>query len=377
MLRRFRLNIDFQALLPLGWSSFFEPYLAELPRPDLAVARVIEEHKGSYVLLEGGGQYRAKVGGALHHRAERRGALPAVGDWVATLTAGSTPSEVSSAHPGENHALIEYVFPRRSKFTRKVAGRQQQEQIIAANLDVVFVVGALNREFNLRRLERYLVLVWESGARPVLLLNKADLCDDREAVLAEAAAVAPGVDVHLLSARLGEGVDQVRRHLGRGRTAAFVGSSGVGKSTLTNALLGHERLAVSAVREGDDRGRHTTTSRRMLFLPDGSMVIDTPGMRELQLWEAGSGVERAFDDVGSFADECRFRDCTHNGEPGCRVRTALQDGELDEERLENYRKLQAELDFQRRKQDPRLLHEQKEKWKKLCQAARESSRRKR
>jgi len=320
---------------------------------------VVEEFKGCQRVRAEQGEYLAEIAGKIRYHAEDRDDLPAVGDWV-----GIAP------RPEEGRARIECILPRRTKLSRKVAGRGVSEQIVATNLDTVFVVSALNREFNVRRIERYLAVVWDSGARPVVLLNKADLCANAAARAAEVEMVALGTPVHLLSALAGTGLEAVREYLARGETAAFVGSSGVGKSTIINMLAGAESLRVQAVREDDDRGRHTTTSRHMIFLPGGGMVIDTPGMRELQLWDSEEGVAQAFGDIATLAQRCKFRNCSHRGEPGCAVEAAILSGLLEHERLENHRKLQAELRFQERKIDPQVARQDKEKWKKIHKAMR-------
>jgi ribosome biogenesis GTPase / thiamine phosphate phosphatase len=243
------------------------------------------------------------------------------------------------------------------------------EQIVATNLGTVFVVSALNREFNLRRIERYLTIVWDSGARPVVLLNKADLCPDTAARAADVESIALGTPVHLLSALEKTGLEAVRSYLARGTTAAFVGSSGVGKSTIINRLA-DVALRVQSMREQDDRGQHTTTSRQMIFLSGEGMLIDTPGMRELQLWDHKDGAAQAFEDIATLSQSCKFRNCGHQGEPGCAVEAAIQQGELSFERLENYRKLLAELRFQERKMNPEVARQDKEKWKKIHKAMR-------
>jgi ribosome biogenesis GTPase len=353
------------SLFELGWNEFFENEFGRSSIAGTRPARVVEELKDSWRVCGEFGELLAKVAGKLRYAAQsphraagvQRKQLPAVGDWVAI-----NPRE------HEARATILAVLPRRSKVSRKAAGRAAAEQIIAANLDTIFVVSSLNRDFNPRRIERYLAMVWESGASPVVLLTKADLCDDPAAAQAEVESVAIGVPVHVLSAVTGDGLTALEKYLRTGRTVALVGSSGVGKSTLINRLLGKEQMATKPIREDDDRGRHATTSRRLVLLPGGGMLIDTPGMRELQLWDAEAGLGRAFDDVSTFASRCKFRDCLHLGEPGCAVREAIANGKLAAERLENYRKLDRELQYLARKQDAGLQSAQEKKWRKVHQA---------
>jgi ribosome biogenesis GTPase / thiamine phosphate phosphatase len=361
-------------LADLGWNQFFAAQLPLLADPTaseaLVPARVTEESKGFHRVRSADGEYLAELAGKLRKIASDPAARPAVGDWVLI------------APRSDGRARIETVFARRTKLSRKVAGRAFREQVVAANLDVVFVTTALNRDFNLRRIERFLAVVWESGARPVILLNKVDLCADSQtaaARTAEVESIAPGVPVYLASAIELTGLDAIRSHLAPGATAAFVGSSGVGKSTIINALLGTATLATQPVRSSDDRGRHTTTSRQMIFLPagitaaGGAILIDTPGVRELQLWDSDDGVAQTFDDITSLAANCKFRDCTHKGEPGCAVEAAIASGQLDPARLEHLRKLESEVQFQQRKADPILASETKNRWKKIHKAQRQMS----
>ena len=342
----------------LGWNSFFESQFEEINHAGLMPARVVEEFKGFYRVKSERAEYLAETAGKLQYQAVGREDLPAVGDWVAIIP-----------RPEEGRARIEHVLPRRTKLVRKVVGREMSEQIVATNLDTVFVVSALNREFNLRRIERYLTIVWDSGARPVVLLNKADLCPDAATRASDVEGIALGTPVHLLSALERAGLEAVRSYLARGTTAAFVGSSGVGKSTIINRIAG-AFLRVQPVREHDDRGQHTTTSRQMIFLGDEGMLIDTPGMRELQLLDHEEGAAQAFQDIGALSQSCKFRDCGHHGEPGCAIEAAVQRGELSLDRLQSYRKVLAELHFQERKMNPEVARQVKEKWKKIHKAMR-------
>ena len=331
----------------LGWNGFFAAHFAEVAEaaaPGLLPARVIEQ-AGLYRVATGAPvspgppgppgdiELLAEPAGRLRREARESDAssLPAVGDWVAIR-----------APEAQGTARIEAVLPRRSAFTRRAAGRRHERQVVAANIDTVFLVSGLDGDFNPRRIERYATAAWDSGARPVVLLNKADLSDDLYARVAEVEDVALGIPVHAVSALTGAGFESLAPYLTPGGTVAFLGSSGVGKSTLVNRLLGREAQAIAAVRESDDRGRHTTTSRALFVAPGGWLLIDTPGMRELQLWE-GEGLNAAFADVEDLAAGCAFRDCRHAGEPGCAVLEAVERGELSPGRLESYRKLQREL----------------------------------
>jgi ribosome biogenesis GTPase / thiamine phosphate phosphatase len=327
----------------LGWDASFADAFRPFEAEGLAPARAAVEHRSEYVVYSQHGELRAELAGRLRHDDEH----PAVGDWLAV-----------AARADEGRATIHAVLPRRSAFVRKVAWAETKPQVVAANVDVVFVVCGLDGNYNVRRIERYLTLAWESGAQPVVLLTKSDLCDEVESRTFEVESVAFGVPVHAVSAPRGDGVETVRSYVPGGRTAALLGSSGVGKSTLVNALVGHELLATREIRE-DGRGRHTTTHRELVALHDGGLVLDTPGMRELQLWDADSGIEAAFQDIEELAGQCRFSDCSHRREPGCAVRSALANGTLDLERFESWRKLQRELERLARKQDGRAQSEER------------------
>ncbi|MBI3470849.1 MAG: ribosome small subunit-dependent GTPase A, partial [Candidatus Solibacter usitatus] len=315
-----------------GWSEFFAARFAPYAGRGLVPGRISAQHKDLYFAYTGDGELRAEMSGQFRFQAGERGEFPAVGDWVAL-----------SVRPEEGAATIHAVLPRQSRFSRRAAGEKTEEQVIASNVDIVFLVSGLDGDFNPRRIERYLTMAWESGAEPVIVLNKADLCADTGARLREAERVAPGVPVLLTSAVADDAWSALRAWIAPGRTAAFLGSSGVGKSSLINRLLGVERQAVRDVRAGDDHGRHTTSCRSLIPLSGGGLLMDVPGMRELQLWTAGDGFHSAFEDVQSLAASCRFRDCSHQGEPGCAVSSAVERGALAGDRLESYHKLRREL----------------------------------
>ena len=312
--------------IPDRWAALAAQY------PERIVGRITLQEKGMYWIRTVMGEQNALVSGKFQFDAQSSSDYPAVGDYVM----------VSCADPVT--AIIHQVLPRKSLFVRKAAGTSKTEQAVAANIDTVFLCMSLNNDFNLRRLERYLAVAWESGADPVVVLTKADLCADLPQKQREVETIAMGVDILTTSAMEQEGYRQIMPYITEGRTVAFVGSSGVGKSTLINRLLGEERLATDGLRK-DDKGHHTTTHRELLFLPNGAMVIDTPGMRELGMWDTASGVEQTFTDIEALAARCRFRNCSHTSEPGCALRAALRSGELDSGRWQSYQKLKNENSY--------------------------------
>jgi ribosome biogenesis GTPase / thiamine phosphate phosphatase len=337
----------------LGWDDGFAAALE--PHDNCIPGRVSAQHRGEYDVLVERGELRAHVAGRLRHEASSGAELPAVGDWVAL-----------------RDETIHAVLPRRTAFLRKVAWSQTEAQVLAANIDSVFVVTGLDDDFSVRRLERYLTLAWESGASPVVVLTKADLCDDPLAWLLEAEQVALGVPAHVVSNVTGEGIDELTSYLAPAKTVALLGSSGVGKSSLANRLLGGE---VQPTKElaGDGTGRHTTTARELLRLPGGALLVDTPGLREIQLWDADEGIQEAFADIDELAADCRFNDCAHMREPGCAVQAAIDEGRLPRERLQSYRALQRELKRLALKQDARLRSEERKKWVKQVRSRRKVS----
>ena len=339
-----------------GWNDGFAAAFAEHSRAGRVPGRIVLEHTHIYRVATEAGEPLARVSGRLRHRAQARGDFPAVGDWVA----------LEPVDTGE--ARIHAVLPRFSRFSRRAAGDATEEQIVAANIDTVFLIGGLDGDFNPRRIERYLVVAWESGAMPVVVLNKADLVPDPARHVAEVEAVAPGVSVHAVSARVPESLEVLRRYLGIGRTAALLGSSGVGKSTIVNRLVGFDLLRTQDVRITDSRGRHTSTARQMVLLEAGGVLIDTPGMRELQLWDSGDALGDAFADIDELAVSCRFRDCRHSNEPGCAVRAAVADGTLATIRFDSYQKLAAERDHQAKQLDARAMLEEKRRAKVMGRA---------
>ncbi|AFY52652.1 ribosome small subunit-dependent GTPase A [Rivularia sp. PCC 7116] len=343
----------------LGWNDFFASSFESLRQQELTVARVAIEHRNTYILHSEIGEVPGEVTGKFRHNAIQAQDFPAVGDWV-----------VISLRESEKNAVIHSVLPRKSKFSRQSIGAITEEQIVAANVDTVFLVSGLDGDFNPRRIERYLILAWESGANPVILLNKADLCQNIEDCLNQVENIALGVPIITISAANSQGLEALQTYLQPGKTVALLGSSGVGKSTITNKLKGEAIQAVKAVRQGDDRGRHTTSHRELILLPNGSLIIDTPGMRELQIWASETSLSSTFEDIESLAQECRFRNCQHIKEPGCAVQQALQEGRLSNSRFFSYQKLQKELDYLSQKQDQKVYLDTKKRWKTITKSMR-------
>ena len=337
----------------LGWSPHFEQHMEPHRALGLVPGRVAVQHRGGYVVYTEAGETTARLPGRMRTDGSD---LPAVGDWVALRPL-----------PNEPETMLEAVLPRLSKFSRHEAGKVTREQVVAANVDVAFLVAALNQDLNPRRLERYITTAWSGGSTPVVVLTKPDLCDDVAGALAAAETVALGISVHVVNGLTGEGVEGLTGYLTDHRTIALLGSSGAGKSTLLNRIAGTDLQLVQEIRH-DGKGRHTTTERHLFPVGDG-LVLDTPGIRELQLWEDDS-IDQTFADVAELAGSCRFGDCTHEREPGCAVIAAHADGRLPSERLESYRKLQRELHHLRLKQDRRAAAEEKRKYKVLTKSYR-------
>ena len=320
---------------------------------NLTVSRVLSQEKGMYRLISSQGEKWGEVSGRFHYNVQAKSEYPAVGDFV-----------MADWNESGGNAVIHHVLPRKSSFVRKAAGEKNEEQVVAANIDTVFLCMSLNKDFNLRRLERYVSIAWNSGATPVVVLTKADLCEDLESFLMEVSSVAAGVDILVTSAVDQAGYEEIYPYLGAGKTIAFIGSSGVGKSTLINCLLGEKRLDTNGLRN-DDKGRHTTTHRELLLLPSDGMVIDTPGMRELGMWNAEEGIDQTFSDIENLAKNCRFSDCTHSeSEPGCALWEAVENGELSFERLRSWQKLVNENRYLENSQE--YLAEKKKKFKNIA-----------
>jgi ribosome biogenesis GTPase / thiamine phosphate phosphatase len=342
-----------------GWSSYFAQYVLEYREQGLVPARVLTESKNTYRVVAEYGEYSAELAGRVRFEAPDQESLPAVGDWVAVRL-----------QPQSGQATVHAVLPRKSQFTRKAAGARTEPQVVAANIDLVFLVMGLDGDFNLRRLERYLTLARQGGVAPVVVLNKADLCADVSSRFDAVRSIGPGLPVFAVSAHTAAGMGALVELLKPGETIALLGSSGVGKSSLTNLLSGSALQHTNSVRESDSRGRHTTTRRDLILLPGGTLLIDTPGMRELQLWSVGEGLDDVFDDVRSVASACRFRDCRHETEPGCAIGVAIEDGMLDPGRFRSYITLRKEAEAVERRQDAAARRAEKARWKSITKSMR-------
>lgn len=344
-------------LADLGWNDFFQAYSNEYSQGEFARARVSLQQKKHYRVIGERGEQDAVIAGKLRHAAESLADFPVIGDWVLTKT-----------QPNDDKAVIHHILPRRTKISRDTTtrkGRQQiaDEQVLVANVDTIFLVAALNEELNPRRIERYLTVIWDSGAQPVLLLNKADLCDDAGDIMNYMQEIALGVNIHVLSAIEGGGVETLQDYLAPGKTVALLGSSGVGKSTIINKILGADKFKVADIGEYKDKGKHTTTHRELVVLQGGGILIDNPGMRSIQLWDGEEGISKSFHDIEQFAAFCRFKDCRHISEPGCAVMHAVEKGELASDRCESYLKLQGELAYRARKENWVTRQNTKKRWK--------------
>jgi len=337
-----------------GWDDFFENQLTKYSGDELLAGRVAIENKSNYLLYTEYGEYSGELSGKFYYNAESRGGLPAVGDWV-----------IFKPVHNEKKAVIENVLTRKNKFSRKVVLEKTNEQIIAANIDYLFIVTSFNLEFNLKRIERYLTMAYDNELKPVIILSKEDLCEDPSGIISDVRSISGEIEIHPVSAIENKGLDKLRKYLEGNRTAAVVGSSGVGKSTLINVLTGTDNIPVNEIGDYKDKGKHTTTKREMILLPEGGIIIDTPGMREIQIWEGSDGLSDSFKDVEEYFTQCKFSDCKHDTEPGCAVKKAINSGALDADRFDNYLKLQKEIKWFEIRKEKKAKSDESKKWKKV------------
>ncbi len=335
----------------LGWNDRFDSFFQQYAQADLIPGRIARVDRKSFLVITVEETLNAALSGKFQGSARRSSEYPAVGDWVACERLEDT-----------GRFLIRDVLPRITSFSRKTAGDRTQEQVLAANVDILFVVTSFNEDFNLSRLERYLTLVNSRAIRPVIVINKADLTAEGERYLGEVRDIAPGVPVHAVSALTGD-ISQITGYLEEGVTVAFIGSSGVGKSSIINAIMGIERQPTGDIRESDGRGRHVTANRELIVVPGGGIVIDNPGIRELQLWADEDSLADAFRDIEELAEGCRFRDCAHSSEPGCAVKDAVEKGRLGRRRYRNYLKLRRELQYLAERQETSAARVERKRWK--------------
>ncbi|MBS1518831.1 MAG: ribosome small subunit-dependent GTPase A [Bacteroidetes bacterium] len=354
----------FTKLFKIGWEKFFEEQLNESD-DSLLPARVIICNKNNYIVNTGENEITAEVSGRFHFNAESKNEFPAVGDWV-----------VLKKFDEYENGIIEKVLNRKSKLSRNSAGLKLEEQILAANLDLVFVITSLNQDINLRRMERYISLIIDNRLKPVIILSKSDLCENTDEKLAEVKTISRECEVHIVSALKYTGMENLKKYFAENKTAAVIGSSGVGKSTIINSLTGEDTMDVSGISLYKDKGRHTTSHRELIFFEGGGAIIDTPGMRELQMWEGSEGLSEAFPDIEKYLGQCRFTNCEHDTEPGCAIKDAIERGEFDEKRLASYRKLEREILRFENKTNKKALMKEKKKWKKISHAIRKSGNRK-
>jgi ribosome biogenesis GTPase / thiamine phosphate phosphatase len=339
-------------LTDLGWNSFFENQFEQYRNQNYSPMRIIRENREKYIAYSEAGELICEISGKYRFDTISKANFPTAGDWVA-----------GAVRTGEMKATIHALLSRKSVFSRKVAGQITDEQVVAANIDTIFIVTGLDLNYNLRRIERYLAMAWNSGATPVIILNKSDLCPEAEIRKSEVESIAFGVDIYTLSATQNIGIEFLNKYIRPGETVAFLGSSGVGKSTIINSLLGTNKLKVNEVSDLGSRGRHTTTYRELILLPNGGIVVDTPGMRELQVWGDEEALKQVFDDIEELASNCRFSNCNHENEPGCAILEAVNNGTLDPGRLESFYKLKKEFSYLTDRQTMKASAIEKVRWK--------------
>lgn len=347
-----------------GYTDFFKDQVKQLNiyKEDLIPGRITSVHKEQYNVVSEYGESSAKLKGSLFYNEKKNNVYPTVGDFVLMK------------HNPLGESVIYIVLERRSKFSR-LDTFNNVEQILAANFDYVFIIFSLNNDFNVKRVERYLTAAWQSGGEPIIILTKRDLCDEYSSLKEKIQEIAPSVPIICVSSFSGEGLEELWTYIAPKKTVVFLGSSGVGKSTLLNVLYGEELMKVNSIRENDSKGRHTTTHRQLVKLKNESMIIDTPGMREIGMWEVSEGLEIVFEYINILSKSCRFKDCKHEREPGCAVKVALESGELSKERWDNYNKLKKESIFAESKENIKVRQENKAKWKNISKLQKESKRR--